>query len=306
MYSIIYRINMSKAIEKITTKMMDSGLSTSTIKLYLQRLKTLNEGKEIKSFSFLNKTNKIMGIISELKKNTQMSYYGSLIGIIKLLPKATYELSLKKYTNEFLKLKGDMKENPIEKKEIPKENEVDEIKEKYIKQAKSIKDKQVNKKQYNTLLHNLLLSLYTDIPPRRNQDYLLMKVSEDYDNEPQRDDYNWYDKKNKKLIFNKYKTSKTYGTQEIDISKNKVLLSALKMYLKHRRDNDNWLLVKWSGEYFKQVNDITRELNKIFGSNISANSLRHYYVTNKYKDIKDDASSMGHSVGISQTIYNDN
>ena len=65
---------MTKVIEKLTTKMMDSGLSESTIKLYLQRLKTLNEGKEIKSFSFLNKPTKIMNIISDLKKNTQMSY----------------------------------------------------------------------------------------------------------------------------------------------------------------------------------------------------------------------------------------
>ena len=296
---------MTKVIEKLTTKMMDSGLSESTIKLYLQRLKTLNEGKEIKSLAFLNKPTKIMNIISDLKKNTQMSYYGSLIGIMKLLPKKTYELALKKYTNKFLTLKGDIKENPIEKKEIPKEDEITELKTKYMKEAKNIKDKEVNKKQYNLLLHNLLLSLYTDIPPRRN-DYLLMKITDDYDNEPQRDDYNWYDKKNKKLIFNKYKTSKTYGKQEIDISKNKPLLLALKQYLKYRKENSNYLLVKWSGEYFKQNNDITRELNKIFGGNISANSLRHYYVTNKYSEIKDDASAMGHSVGISQTIYNDN
>jgi hypothetical protein len=297
---------MSKALEKIKIKMIDSGLSDSTIKLYLQRLQTLNQGKEIKSFSYLNKPNKIMEIIGQLKKNTQLSYLGSLIGIIKLLPKITYELSLRRYTNEFLKLKKDMKEEPIEKKEIPKEDDINELKNKYMKGARAIKSKQVNKKEYNLLLHNLLLSLYTDIHPRRNQDYLLMKITDDYDNEPQRDDYNWYDKKNKKFIFNKYKTSKTYGKQEIDISKNKVLLSNLKMYLKHRRDNDNWLLVKWSEQHFKQDNDITRELNKIFGGNISVNSLRHYYVTNKYKDIKTDASAMGHSIQTAQTTYNDN
>ena len=297
---------MSKAIEKLTTKMMDSGLSDTTIKLYLQRLKTLNEGREIKSFSFLNKPSKIMKIISELKQNTQMSYYGSLLGIMKLLPKTTYELSLKKYTDEFLKLKGDIKENPLDKKDIPKEDEINELKEKYMKGSRAIKSKEVNKKEYNLLLHNLLLSIYTDIPPRRGQDYLLMKITDDYDKEEDKENYNWYDKKNKRFIFNKYKTSKTYGTQEIDISKNKVLLSNLKMYIKHRRDNDNWLLVKWSSQYFKQDNDITRELNKIFGGNFSVNSLRHYYVTNKYKDIKDDAEKMGHSVGTSQTIYNDN
>ena len=297
---------MSKALEKIKKRMIDSGLSDSTIKLYLQRLTTLNEGREIKSFSFLNKPSKIMEIISELKKNTQLSYYGSLIGIIKLLPKTTYELSLKKYTDEFLKLKGDIKENPLDKKDIPKEDEITELKEKYMKGSRAIKSKEVNKKEYNTLLHNLLLSLYIDIPPRRGQDYLLMKITDDYENEPQRDDYNWYDKKNKRFIFNKYKTSKTYGKQEIDISKNKPLLLALKQYLKHRIDNENWLLVKWSSQYFKQDNDITRELNKIFGGNFSVNSLRHYYVTNKYKDIKDDAEKMGHSVATAQSTYNDN
>ena len=247
-----------------------------------------------------------MEIISELKKNTQLSYLGSLIGIIKLLPKATYELSLSRYVKEHHKLKQDVNDNPIDKKEIPKEDEINELKNKYMKGSRAIKSNQVNKKEYNLLLHNLLLSLYTDIHPRRNQDYLLMKITDDYDNEPQRDDYNWYDKKNKKFIFNKYKTSKTYGKQEIDISKNKVLLSNLKMYLKHRRDNDNWLLVKWSEQHFKQDNDITRELNKIFGGNISANSLRHYYVTNKYKDIKEDSKMMAHSVATQQNTYNDN
>jgi len=304
MCSIIY--NMSKALEKIKIKMIDSGLSDSTIKLYLQRLKTLNEGREIKSFSYLNKPNKIMEIIGQLKKNTQLSYLGSLIGIIKLLPKITYELSLRRYTNEFLKLKKDMKEEPIEKKEIPKEDDINELKNKYMKGARAIKSKQVNKKEYNLLLHNLLLSLYTDIHPRRNMDYMLMKITDDYENEPQRDSFNWYNTKTKILIFNKYKTSKTYGKQEIDISKNKPLLSALKMYLKHRKDNENWLLVKYSDMYFKQDNDITRELNKIFGGNISVNSLRHYYVTNKYKDIKTDASAMGHSIQTAQTTYNDN
>src|SRR5210317_259877 len=297
---------MTKAIEKLTAKMMDNGLSTGTIKLYLQRLTTLNEGKEIKSFTFLKKTDKVIKIISELKRNTQLSYYGSLIGIIKLLPRNTYNISLNAYISEHDKLKKDLQEEPITKKDIPTEDNISELKDKYTKESKAIKDKQVNKKQYNILLQNLVLSLYTDIHPRRNQDYLLMKITDDYDKEGEdKTEYNWYDKKNKKLIFNKYKTSKTYGKQEVDISKNKSLLSNLKMYLKHRRDNDNWLLVKWSSQYFKQDNDITRELNKIFGGNFSVNSLRHYYVTNKYKDIKDDAEKMGHSVGTSQTIYND-
>src|SRR6056300_393179 len=297
---------MTKAIEKLTAKMMDNGLSTGTIKLYLQRLTTLNEGKEIKSFTFLKKTDKVIKIISELKRNTQLSYYGSLIGIIKLLPRNTYNISLNAYISEHDKLKKDLQEEPITKKDIPTEDNISELKDKYMKESKAIKDKQVNKKQYNILLQNLILSLYTDIHPRRNQDYLFMKITEDYDAEEDRENFNWYDKKNKKLIFNKYKTSKKYGTQEIDISKNKVLLSNLKMYLKHRKENDNWLLVKWSGEYFKQVNDVTRTLNSIFGGNISANSLRHYYVTNKYKDIKSDAEAMSHSVITAQTTYNDN
>jgi len=298
---------MTKAIEKLTTKMLESGLSDSTIKLYLQRLSKLNEGREIKSFTFLNKPNKIMKIISELKENTQLSYLGSLLGIMKLLPKSTYDISLKKYTSEHTKLKSELQDNPLEKKPIPTKDNISELKEKYMKESKAIKDKQVNKKQYNTLIHNLILSLYTDIHPRRNQDYLFMKITDDYDKEGEdKTEYNWYDKKNKKLIFNKYKTSKTYGVQEVDISKNKSLLASLKMYLKHRKENSNWLLVKWSGEYFKQVNDITRELNKIFGGNISANSLRHYFVTDKYKDIKEDAEKMSHSINLAHSVYNDN
>lgn len=301
---------MSKAINKLITKMNDVGLSDGSIKLYLQRLTKLNGDKPPKSFLYLKKVEDIMERMNDLKKNTKESYLGSIITILKLLPKKTYEPSLNKYKNRLEILRGEIKEEPKSTSETITKEKLDKLKEEYMEGSRAITGKTIGKKDYNLIIHNLLLSLYTDIPPRRNQDFLFMKITDDYDKEADKNDFNWYDKKNKRFIFNKYKTAKSYGEQVIDIKKNKSLLSALKIYLKYRKQNENWLLVKWSGENYKQVNDITRELHKVFGEKVGSTKLRHLYVSDKYGEINKeqqaDAKAMGHSVSTQQSVYNDN
>ena len=60
--------------------------------------------------------------------------------------------------------------------------------------------------------------------------------------------------------------------------------------------------MKSNGTKFS-IQNITRELNTIFGKNISTSMLRHIYLSNLYKDIPKlnlmikTAADMGHSVG---------
>jgi hypothetical protein len=129
-----------------------------------------------------------------------------------------------------------------------------------------------------------------------------MKIGPDED-----ENYNFINLDKKELIFNQYKTKKTYGKQVIDISNNKELLDDLDLYLKYRKSDNDFLLIKSNGKPFNQTNDMTKTLNQIFGKKISTQMLRNIYLTSKYgsvkTDLKQDVSEMGTSMKTALNIY---
>jgi integrase len=292
--------------------MENKKLSDTTIKNYIRRLYILNGKKKFSSLTFLRKHE---DIIKYLKENysvgTQKSYAGTILSVLKLKP-SKINNKLSDIYNSFINDEDIEKYNKTktEKSEKQEQNwisqeEVMKVKSELEKQALSIyKKPSLSIKEYNTLLQNALLSFYTNLPPRRAADYALMKFSNDTGDKK----FNYFTDKDK-LIFHNYKTSKTYGTQEQDISKNKSLLKDLKMYLKHRKPSKTDLLfVKANGVDFNTINDITRTMNSIFGKKISTNMLRSIYVSDKYGELKqgmiEDAEKMGHSVDTQQNQYN--
>ena len=130
------------------------------------------------------------------------------------------------------------------------------------------------------------------IPPRRSLDYSELKIrgiNKDTDN---------YLLKNK-LVFNVYKTAKTYGRETIDVSPE--LQSLLKKYISLLPSGQEYLLVNKNGKKMNSVS-IALALNKIFSKAVSVNMLRHSYLTEKYKnvppltDMLTTARQMGHSL----------
>ena len=77
-------------------------------------------------------------------------------------------------------------------------------------------------------------------------------------------------------------------------------------YLEARPFKSTHLLIKKSGVPFK-TRDIQMTLNKILKKKISSTMLRSIYLSGKYKDVmedmKDDATSMGTSLGVVQSNY---
>ena len=303
-------IEMSKFMKSLVEQMESKGLSDKTIKMYLQRLYIINGKKKFTSLVFLRDTSSIIDYLKQnLSPSTQKSYSGTIISVLKLKPTKWTEKVIPIY-NSFIS-DEDIKEiNQPKMSEKQKDNmisveEIKKIKNDLEKEASRIsrKPKIDSKKDYDVLLRNLLLSFYTSIPPRRTSDYALMKFGNDKD-----DDFNYFTDDDK-LVFNNYKTKKTYGKQIIDVSKNKQLLKDFRMYMKHKRPNaEDFLLIRWKGMKFNTINDVTRELNSIFGKNISASMLRNIYVKDKYGEIKqgmiEDSEKMGHSVKTQQTHYN--
>jgi integrase len=128
------------------------------------------------------------------------------------------------------------------------------------------------------------------IPPRRSKDYVDFKIKT-----IDKDKDNYIEKKN--LVFNSYKTSKTYQRQEIPIPPE--LLKILNKWIKI--NPTEYLFFDSNGKKLSNVK-LTQRLNKIFGKKASVNQLRHTYLSDKYqdtiklnKDMADDMKAMGSS-----------
>jgi integrase len=177
--------------------------------------------------------------------------------------------------------------------------------------AKNLKLNKVKatEEQYYHLLDFVLLSLYVLIPPRRNLDWQLMMIT--FNEDTKDDKYNYLDYKNKKFIFNTFKTSKKDGQLVMNIPED--LMKVLDIYLKYHPLNKNMkkqphnipLLVDYKGRPFMKVNDITRLLNKIFNKKVGASMLRHSYLSSKYggllKEQEKDAKLMSHTIETART-----
>lgn len=134
------------------------------------------------------------------------------------------------------------------------------------------------------------------IPPRRAMDYCLFKIKDPTD------DFNYLSKN--KLVFNKYKTAKTYGRQEVSIPKE--LKSILTKWIKH--NPTEWLLFDTKKQPLTAVK-LNQRFVKLFGKKCSVNSLRHSYLTDKYaehipmrKEMAEDFEKMGSHIN-QETTY---
>ena len=305
---------MTKFAEQLEKTLSDQGKSASTIKTYMNRLRKLNNDKNPTSLKFLRDIDNVKQYFEDkhFTVASKKSFIGSIVSVLKASSKKIDNDAVEKYKNflskeELASISND-KKTQKQKDNWLSWDEVLEIKKKLKQKAViSSQEDQVNKNEYNTLLDNLVLSFYVNMPPRRSKDFAIMKIQQP--NEELNDTDNYLTLENY-LVFNDYKTDKKYGKQEIDINKNAELMEDLNLYLMHRKEQENEynLLLKFNGRKFNEINDITRILNNIFKKNVSVNMLRAIYITDKFaenkNEMEDVASDMGHSVGIQQSIYN--
>lgn len=142
----------------------------------------------------------------------------------------------------------------------------------------------------------IIVALYSLIPPRRAVDYCEMKIRN-----ANHEEDNYIDKN--KFVFNKYKTAKTYGRQELDIPQQ------LKSIL------NRWIAINPSDHLlidnnFNNLNSVklNQRIERIFGKKVGVNGFRHTYLTDKYKTTSEeykrlakDMTDMGSSSNMSDT-----
>ena len=163
----------------------------------------------------------------------------------------------------------------------------DEAKKIYKKKDKSMGDLQ---NLQNYIIVALLGGVY--IPPRRSMDYVEFKIR---NVNPETDNY--FDKN--KFVFNKYKTAKVYGRQEVEVPIQ--IRNILKKWI--AINPTEYLLFDTNMNKLTNVS-LNQRLNKIFnGKKIGVNALRHSYLTDKYGDtsrqisnLTNDMTMMGSSI----------
>lgn len=290
------------------------------IKLVINLHNKINGHDQVKSLSFLKDIKKVEEVIGEnYKESTQRSIYNSLASILYPYKeqkgfKNVFEFYYSK--GKELNQKVDTQNKKGEKSNTQEENwisweEVLEKRNELHADVEKIKVKKlITEKEHETLLKNVVLSLYTYLPPRRNeyQNLLIIPTNKELD-----EDKNYYVLDDKKIILNIYKTSKKRGIMELDICEE--LEEAINNYLqyhnlyksnkKKKKDYEIPFLINRNNEPLTQVNSITRILNKVFKpKNIGATMLRHIYDTHYFKEplikMQEAADKMGHSVEMQQ------
>jgi integrase len=301
-----FMLNLSKKLQE------ERKIAESTSTQYLQTLHKLNGGKPFNNLAWAKKYDDVQKIIDTYSPSTQGNQYMVLSSALSLFnDKATYKGAYNHWRDKMMEARKERDSMPIhEKNEKQEENwltweEVDKKKSALKEDISSFHlNKHITASQFDKLLQYLVLSLYSDIQPRRNQDYLDMfvvkKLGKDYEKTK-----NYYDLSTQRFIFNKYKTAKKHGEQIENVPES--LQATLKTYLTFHplsksKAKEYKLLVKPDGSPLNTVNSITRILNRIFGKNIGSSALRHSYLSSKYgnvmKEMEGDAEAMGHTTGI--------
>lgn len=288
-------------------------VAESTANAYVKSLYMLNGKAPFKTLTFIKDTEGIDKKIAEYADNTQKALYTTITSVLSLFKdKPTYKKVYAYYYEKMMGKAKDMKEGSADtsdKTTKEKDNWIDwkvvQEKHKELGEAvsKFVSAKNITPEQFSTLLHWVILSLYTEIQPRRNQDYLDMWVVKKW-KEDMPKDKNYLDLATHQFIFNKFKTQKTYGQQKIAIPEE--LMRVVQLYLKHHplvkgnktKTTEFKFLVFPDGSPLTAVNAITRILNRVFGKKIGSSMLRHIFLSSKYDiaEMEADSKAMGHSV----------
>lgn len=277
-------------MNSIYTKFMTEKKTTeSSAREYIRRLVIANCEQPFDSLAFLKNKTKVMDCLKEYRPNTQKSILTAIVSVARLVKN---ESLAKKYYQDMIEGGTPPSNN---KTETQKENWIDwndiiKLKDELHSKMSSWEDR----------LKYFLVCLYTDIPPRRNLDYIVMDVVPKYHDGLSKEK-NYLSLQDNEMIFNVYKTSKHYGQQKLELSSE--LRSALDEYLKHhplKKMKQFPLLVNTFGGAYKTSGAITIMLNRIFKKKVGASMLRHIYLSNKYgselKEMKEDSKAMGHSL----------
>jgi integrase len=276
-------------------------LSKQSISTYTSILKNLFEKVFPNEVFDINKFNDNKKILEHLKKVEPNKRKTVLSSLVILTDNKAYREQMLEDIEEYNKeqhkqvMNDKQTESWVDTDEIKKLLSIleKEVKLLYKKETLSISDLQTIQ---NYIIICLLGGVY--IPPRRSKDFVDFKI-----NNINKATDNYINKN--KLVFNSYKTAKTYGQQEVEIPHE--LSKILKKWIKV--NPTDYLLFDSNKNQLSNVK-LNQRLNKLFGNKkVGVNQLRHTFLTDKYQstietnnEMAKDMQKMGSSK-IQEPIY---
>jgi integrase len=287
---------MSEITEYIKKKR--PTLSAGSLTTYTSILRSLYKkvfGDSEVNFSKFDDTDKVLAHLKDLPPNKRKTILSALVIVTD--NKKYRDLMLEDVRDYNKEISKQQKTESQEANWVS-QTEVREMFEELKKNANLIYKKTNKTNNDLQVLQNfIILALFTLIPPRRSKDYVDFKIKN-----INKDTDNYIEKG--KLIFNSYKTAKTYGRQEVALPKE--LTTILNKWIK--TNPTDYLLFDANMNPLSAVK-LNQRFNRIFdGKKVSVNNIRHSYLTDKYaenmkvkKAMADDMSKMGSSLSQAET-----
>lgn len=292
---------MSSNIKELIKEKRPS-LSNSSLTTYASILKNLHKkvfDDEFKLSDF-DETEKVLHYLKDIPPNKRKTVLSALViisgGKIADDYRSKMNEDVSAYNAEIQKqTKSDtQQENWVETSEIEEvfRNLENDAKVLYKKANKSVSDLQ---EIQNYIIVALSSGLF--VPPRRSLDYVNFKIKN-----IDREKDNYLDKN--EMVFNSYKTAKTYGQQRVSVPK--PLKALLTKWIK--LNPTDYLLFDANMNKLSSVK-LNQRFNRIFnGKKVSVNNFRHTYLTDKYKrtseenkSLSNDMEAMGSSTNMADT-----
>lgn len=287
---------------KTYIKSKREGLADSSITTYSSILKSLYKkiwGEEKMDFEKFREHKTILDSLKDMPPNKRKTILSALF-IITEIPQ--YRSLMMEDSNAYAKEIAQNKKTETQEENWVEPAEIEAVLNKLEKDASAIYKKQTKTPQdlqevQNYIIMALLSGKY--IPTRRSKDFTDFKIK----NATEEDNY-IEGKKN--LVFNSYKTAKTYGRQTLTLP------------VKLKNILNKWIAINPTDYLLFDVNmnpltnvKLNQRINKIFdGKKVSTNNLRHTNITEALGDHKATKkkaeklmSDMGSSFNMVDTYY---
>jgi len=268
-------------------------ISAGSLKTYNSLLRTVyvnTFGKDAEpDVKFFDKHDDIMKFLMEKPFKVRKTFLAALISVCSKPEPYREEMlkNIKEYRQEVNKseLTDKLENSAIDQGEL--DETVSRLRANFEAMAKKKSHRVADLME---MQNYVILSLYYGhIVPRRALDYVVMKYK-DYN----KDTENFVDFKKNKLVFNVYKTAKKngkelYGRQELDLPPS--LKKILQKWIAVIPPEIDTLLFNSNLENLSAVT-MNQRLTSMLGANKSINSLRHHYLTSKYKELMEANEQM--------------
>lgn len=256
-------------------------LSAGSTKTYNSLLRTIyknvygdTKDPDVKQFA---DTEKVLAFVREKPYNVRKTYLAALLCVVP--DNKEYKDLMLEDINQYNQVVSTSQlTDKLENSAINTE-EIEEISTNLKNMATLLmKKKSHNVADLMQIQNYIILSLYYGhVVPRRSLDYVQC-LFRNYDPKTQ----NYIDLKRNLFVFNVFKNVSFKGTQTLEIPP--ALKKILVKWISLIPDGVDTLLFNTNLLPLSSIT-LNQRLNSIFGGNKSVNSLRHFYLTSKYKEV---------------------